>query len=74
MPGTPAGGKKTRETNLKKYGKDYYSRIGKMGGSAEHTKPRGFAAMTKEQIRAITSKGGKVYKPSEKVKGDIRNE
>ena len=44
MSGTHAGGVKTAKTNKQKHGKDFYKKIGSMGGRAEHTKPRGFAA------------------------------
>lgn len=42
MTGTRLGGIKARETNYKKQGKDFYSRIGKMGGRNGHT--GGFAS------------------------------
>lgn len=42
MPGTKAGGQKTRETNFKKYGKDYYQKIGAVGGKLGTT--GGFAS------------------------------
>ncbi len=32
MGGTIAGGIKTRETNMERYGEDYYKKIGKKGG------------------------------------------
>lgn len=37
MSGTRAGGLKARETNLKKYGNDFYNRIGSKGGKIGHT-------------------------------------
>lgn len=42
MAGTLAGGKKAAKTNILKYGKDFYARIGKKGGQNGHT--GGFAA------------------------------
>ena len=42
MAGTITGGKKAAETNKKKYGKDFYARIGAIGGHNGHT--GGFAA------------------------------
>lgn len=33
MAGNKIGGKKTAETNIKKYGRDFYAKIGKIGGS-----------------------------------------
>lgn len=38
---TPQGGIKTRDTNIRKYGEDYYARIGAIGGSRKVRK--GFA-------------------------------
>lgn len=37
MSGTKIGGCKTRDTNLEKYGKDFYSSIGRKGGQASTT-------------------------------------
>ncbi len=42
MSGTRAGGLKTRDTNLKKYGKDFYKNIGRDGGRS--SKAGGFAS------------------------------
>lgn len=42
MSGTKAGGLKARETNLRKQGKDFYRRIGRIGGKNGHT--GGFAS------------------------------
>lgn len=42
MAGTKAGGIKAAKTNLKKYGLDFYKRIGHKGGQNGHT--GGFAA------------------------------
>ena len=42
MAGTLAGGKKAAKTNIKKYGNDFYARIGAKGGRNGHT--GGFAA------------------------------
>lgn len=33
MPGTKEGAKKAKKTRLERYGKDYYQRIGRMGGN-----------------------------------------
>ena len=44
MAGTKIGGKRCAQTNIERYGKDYYSKLGRKGGKAKHTKPRGFAA------------------------------
>ncbi|MBI4033913.1 hypothetical protein HY379_02840 [Candidatus Saccharibacteria bacterium] len=37
MAGTQLGGAKAATTNKTKYGKDFYARIGAMGGKAGHT-------------------------------------
>lgn len=42
MPGTKAGGQKARETNYKLHGKDFYAKIGQIGGRNGHT--GGFAS------------------------------
>lgn len=42
MAGTIEGGRKAAQTNLKKYGKDFYSRLGKVGGQKGRT--GGFAS------------------------------
>lgn len=42
LAGTKQGGKKTAQTNLARYGKDFYSKIGKKGGASGNT--GGFAS------------------------------
>lgn len=42
MVGTIAGGCKARETNYKEHGKDFYKRIGSLGGKVSNT--GGFAS------------------------------
>ena len=42
MSGTTEGGIKARNTNYEKHGKDFYKKIGHLGGSAGHT--GGFAS------------------------------
>lgn len=37
MSGTKLGGLHARDTNLARYGKDYYRRMGKIGGKAKGT-------------------------------------
>lgn len=44
MPGTREGGRKAAARNKMLFGQDYYKVIGKIGGSAERSKPAGFAA------------------------------
>lgn len=59
MGNTKAGGLKCAETNKKKYGDNFYRKIGRKGGIAPHKGPRGFAAMTLEQRREAGAKGGR---------------
>jgi hypothetical protein len=59
MAGTQVGGKKAGETNKKKYGEDFYKRIGSLGGQTETTKPKGFAAMPEWKRQAAGKAGGK---------------
>lgn len=57
MSGTRAGGQKARQTNMKRHGKDFYARIGSLGGRA--TGIKGFAAMSPEKRREAGRKGGR---------------
>ena len=59
MAGTPAGGQKAAQTNIKKHGKDFYKRIGKKGGQNGHT--GGFAS-NPELAKIAGRKGGKKSK------------
>ena len=59
MPGNKIGGLKARETNFKKYGKEFYRIIGSKGGQQKPSKPRGFAA-NPELARAAGAKGGRI--------------
>lgn len=68
MAGTIAGGQKAAATNKKRYGKDWYARIGAMGGSNGNT--GGFASDKKdsngltgrERAKVAGSIGGKKSK------------
>lgn len=60
MAGNKTGGKQAAETNMRLYGRDYYRRLGKLGGSALKTKPAGFKAMTPEQRSAAGVLGGSI--------------
>ena len=73
MSGTKLGGLKTRETNLKKYGSDYYKRIGAKGGRNGHT--GGFAA-NPTLARLAGAKGGRKSKrgPSKNKKIKVVSE
>lgn len=55
MAGTKLGGMRAAETNKRKYGDDFYSRIGGKGGRNGHT--GGFAA-NHELAREAGRKGG----------------
>jgi len=65
MPGTVKGGQMAAETNKKKYGKDFYARIGAMGGKKGTT--GGFAA-NRELARLAGAKGGRI---SRRRKADV---
>lgn len=56
MTGTLEGGKKAAKTNKTRYGKDFYARIGAVGGRNGHT--GGFAA-NPALARIAGAKGGK---------------
>ena len=56
MPGTKSGGRKAAKTNIRLHGKDFYKRIGQIGGRNGHT--GGFAA-NPELARIAGRKGGK---------------
>ena len=58
MSGTKAGGLKARQTNLKKYGKDFYRNIGHIGGTTPGRRPGGFAA-NPERAKLAGAKGGR---------------
>lgn len=57
MAGTKAGGKAAAATNMRKYGKDFYSKIGTKGGKLGHT--GGFYA-NRELARIAGKKGGEI--------------
>ena len=57
MPGTIDGGKRAAATNKKKYGKDFYARIGAAGGKKGTT--GGFAA-NRDLARIAGAKGGRI--------------
>lgn len=59
MPGTKAGGRKAAATNMKKYGSEFYKRIGSKGGQNGHT--GGFAS-NPELARTAGAKGGRISK------------
>jgi general stress protein YciG len=55
MPGTRQGGEKAAQTNKKRYGKEFYVRIGALGGKI--SRGGGFAA-NPELAREAGRKGG----------------
>ena len=63
MAGTKAGGQKAAATNKAKYGRDFYARIGKVGGQLGHT--GGFAA-NRELAREAGRVGGRISRRSAK--------
>lgn len=66
MAGTKAGGLKTAATNKLKYGEDFYSKIGRIGGSNGTT--GGFAA-NRELARIAGQKGGRKSRRGPSKKG-----
>ena len=65
MSGTPSGGKHAAKTNKKKYGKDFYAKIGAMGGRLGHT--GGFAA-NPTLARLAGAAGGRASKRGKSLK------
>lgn len=76
MSGTAEGGQRTAQTNKEKYGENYYSKIGAMGGKKgkKDGAIKGFAAMSYEKRAAAGRAGGKVSKrgPAKKVEIEPR--
>lgn len=67
MAGTKAGGQKAKETNYKKHGKDFYKRIGAIGGRRGST--GGFYA--NPALASIAgAMGGRVSKRGYKLVGE----
>lgn len=64
MAGTKDGGRKAASTNKNKYGKDFYARIGAMGGKMGHT--GGFYA-NRELARKAGARGGRISRRGKKV-------
>ena len=57
MAGTKDGGRKAAATNKAKYGKDFYARIGKMGGQLGHT---GGFYVNRDLARKAGQMGGRI--------------
>ena len=64
MAGTPKGGAAAAETNKKKYGADFYAKIGAMGGKKGRT--GGFYA-NRELARQAGAKGGRISRRTKKT-------
>lgn len=65
MAGTKAGGQAAAITNKSKYGKDFYARIGSVGGKLSRT--GGFYA-NRELARTAGAKGGTVSRRPKRLK------
>lgn len=65
MSGTKSGGLKASKTNKKKHGKDFYAKIGAMGGRLGHT--GGFAA-NPELAKKAGALGGRTSKRGKSLK------
>jgi len=63
MAGTKAGGKAAAETNKRNHGKDFYARIGALGGKKGRT--GGFYA-NRDLARAAGAKGGRISRRTKK--------
>lgn len=63
MAGTKDGGKAAADTNKKKYGPDFYAKIGAMGGKKGKT--GGFYA-NRELARIAGAKGGRISRRSKR--------
>lgn len=64
MAGTVEGGKAAAATNKRKYGPDFYGKIGALGGKKGHT--GGFYA-DRELARLAGATGGRISKRTKKV-------
>lgn len=73
MGGTKAGGAKTRENIYKRYGKDFYKIIGRLGGRAVCSKPKGFAA-NPELAKRAGAIGGRISKRGKNRKVEFEDE
>ena len=64
MPGTKEGGVKAAKKNVERHGKNFYARIGAIGGKKGTT--GGFAA-NRELARIAGAKGGRISRRTKKV-------
>lgn len=65
MSGNREGGLKAAKTNIEKYGKDFYSEMGRKGGSGHRPETRYFH-MHPEVARVAGVKGGRISKRGKK--------
>jgi len=85
MSQTKEGGKRTRETMIKRYGseeawKEHMRRIGSEGGKVRNDN-KGFGGMDKEKVREAGRKGGSISKRGKSIdfklafekEGDTKN-
>lgn len=70
MAGTKAGGQKARKTNYERHGKDFYKKIGAIGGRNGHT--GGFAA-NPELAKIAGKKGGSKSRRTGVKNGESKN-
>ena len=68
MSGTPAGGAKTAKTNRKRYGDDFYKKIGSNGGKVTGV-AKGFASNL-DRAREAGRLGGHISKRGPAKKDD----
>jgi general stress protein YciG len=82
MAGTYTGGKSAAQTNKRKYGEDFYRRIGSYGGQSGKVDGtiKGFALMDREKVReagrrggSISRRGPKLPDPKPSLKSKIRS-
>jgi general stress protein YciG len=64
MAGTKAGGRAAAETNKKRYGSDFYAKIGAVGGKKGRT--GGFYA-NRDLARIAGAKGGRISRRTKKT-------
>lgn len=57
MAGTKIGGMRAAETNKRKYGEDFYERIGRRGGQNGHT--GGFATVDENGVHTLAITAGR---------------
>ena len=74
MPGTKSGGRAAAKTNKLVYGKDFYKRIGALGGAKRtpETKLKGFG--TNRHLASVAgAKGGRIGKRGPAQPKDLNN-